>query len=404
MLSPKILTEQLSKTLARTDFSELGQKYEGKVRDNYVKGDKRWIVVTDRVSAFDRVLGTIPFKGQLLNQLAAWWFEETRDICPNHILSVPDPQVTLARNLTPLPLEIVVRGYLTGVTSTSIWTAYARGERVYAGHTLPDGLKKHQKLPTPLVTPSTKAEKGEHDETISREEAIRRGLVTPEEFDFLAEKALALFARGTEIAQKRGLILVDTKYEFGKDEQGQIYVMDEIHTPDSSRYWYIRTYEDRMKQQADPDALDKEFIRRYLVSVGYRGDGPPPPLPDDIRIEAANRYAQTFELLTGREFVPEPGDPATRIRKNLGEKAGLLRTARILITPRKGVLDPQGETVLSSLHSLGFTEVKNLRIGKYLEISLEGSMHANAKERLKEMCEKLLANPIVEDFQIELDS
>jgi phosphoribosylaminoimidazole-succinocarboxamide synthase len=402
MLSKEAVTAQLAHTLSRTDFPSLGEKYEGKVRDNYVRGDKRFIVVSDRVSAFDKVLGTIPFKGQLLNQLAAWWFEVTRDICENHLIETPDPQVTVARNLTPLPVELVVRAYLTGVTSTSIWTHYAQGKRVYAGHQLPEGMKKHQRLERPLVTPSTKAEKGAHDETISREEVLSRGLVSAADFDYIAEKALALFARGSEIAQKRGLILVDTKYEFGKDADGKIVLMDEIHTPDSSRYWYSRTYDDRMKQGGDPDALDKEFLRRYLVSVGYKGEGEPPPLPDDVRVEAALRYSQTFELLTGQEFTPEVGDPTARIRRNL-KLSGAARVAKVFITPRKGLLDPQGEAVSRSLVGLGFPEVKGVLVGKYLEVAVEEPDRQRAEARVREMCQKLLANPIIEDFRIELD-
>jgi phosphoribosylaminoimidazole-succinocarboxamide synthase len=394
------LTSQLSRTLARTDFPALGARYEGKVRDNYVKDGRRYLISTDRVSAFDRVLGTIPGKGQLLNEMAAWWFDQTRDLCPNHLLEIPDPQVMVARELRPLPIEVIVRGYLTGVTSTSIWTHYARGLREYAGHKLADGMVKHQKLPKALVTPSTKAEKGEHDETISRAEALSRGLVTAKEFDALEERALALFAKGTKIARDRGLILVDTKYEFGRDEKGEITLMDEIHTPDSSRYWYSRTYEDRMKQGGDPDALDKEFLRRYLVSVGYTGEGAPPVLPDDIRVEAGLRYAQTFELLTGKAFAPVLGDPLARMQKNLALLGGL-RSFKVFVTPRKGVLDPQGEAVAQSLSGLGFAEVRGVRVGRYIEVSVEERDAARAAARVEEMCKRLLTNPIIEDFTIE---
>lgn len=402
MIAKEVFASQLNQTLGRTQLHELGLRYEGKVRDNYTKGDIRYLIATDRVSAFDRVLGTIPFKGQILNQLAAWWFEQTKDLCPNHVLDIPDPQVTVAKNLTPLPMEVIVRSYLTGVTSTSIWTHYSQGKRVYAGHTLPDGMRKNQKLEKPLITPSTKAEKGEHDETISREEALARGLVTEKEFDEISEKALALFAKGAEIAQKRGLILVDTKYEFGKDKDGSILLMDEIHTPDSSRYWYSRTYDDRMKQGGEPDTLDKEFIRRYLVSIGYKGEGEPPVLPDEIRVEAAARYAQTFELLTGQELRPEMGDPLPRIRRRLGLEGKKL-TAKIYITPRAGILDPQGDAVSQSLVGLGFSEVKGARVGKFLEVSVEESDKTKALARVNEMCQKLLANPIIEDFRVEID-
>jgi phosphoribosylaminoimidazole-succinocarboxamide synthase len=402
MLSKEVITSQLTQTLGRTQLHELGLRYEGKVRDNYTKGDTRYLVATDRISAFDKVLGTIPLKGQILNQMAAWWFEQTKDICPNHVIDIPDPQVTVAKNLNPVPMEVIVRAYLTGVTSTSIWTHYSQGKRVYAGHTLPDGMRKHQRLEKPIITPSTKAEQGEHDETISREQALARGLVTEAEFDHIAEKAMALFNKGTEIAQKRGLILVDTKYEFGKDEAGNIFLMDEIHTPDSSRYWYSRTYDDRMKQGGDPDALDKEFVRRYLVSLGYKGEGEPPTLPDDIRVEAAARYAQTFELLTGREFAPDLGNPLTRIRQRLGLDGARCK-AKIFITPRAGVLDPQGDTVSQALHRLGFTETRSTRIGKYIELILEETDKGRAMTRATEMCQQLLANPIIEDFRIEIE-
>jgi phosphoribosylaminoimidazole-succinocarboxamide synthase len=318
------------------------------------------------------------------------------------LIDIPDPQVTVAKDLTPLPMEVIVRAYLTGVTSTSIWTHYSQGKRVYAGHELPDGMRKNQRLEKPLITPSTKAEKGEHDETISRAEALARNLVTEKEFDEIAEKALALFAKGTEIAQKRGMILVDTKYEFGKDKDGNILLMDEIHTPDSSRYWYSRTYDDRMKQGGDPDALDKEYVRRYLVSLGYKGDGEPPALPDDIRAEASARYAQTFELLTGRELQPEQGEPLARIRRRLGLE-GAKRTAKIFITPRAGILDPQGDAVSRALGGMGFSEVRGARVGKFLEITLEETDNAKAIERINEMCQRLLANPIIEDYRIEIE-
>lgn len=394
------LSALLSHTLARTELHALGARYEGKVRDNYTKDGRRFLVSTDRVSAFDRVLGTIPGKGQLINRMAAWWFEQTREICPNHVLDVPDPQVTIAEELRPLPLEIIVRAYLTGVTSTSIWTHYARGVRTYAGHALPEGMVKHQRLPAPIVTPSTKAEKGEHDVTISRAEAIARGLVSARDFDEIEARALALFAKGSEVAQQRGLILVDTKYEFGRSADGSIKLMDEIHTPDSSRYWYSRTYEDRMKQALDPDALDKEFLRRYLISVGYQGEGAPPVLPDDIRLEAGLRYAQTYALLTGEPFVPVAGDPLARIQRNLALFGGT-RLFKVFVTPRRGVLDPQGDTVAQALTAMGFAELRGVRVGRYLEVSVEERDPAKARARVEEMCRRLLTNPIIEDFSVE---
>jgi phosphoribosylaminoimidazole-succinocarboxamide synthase len=299
-------------------FAALGEHYGGKVRENFTRDGERTIVVTDRVSAFDVVLGTIPLKGQVLNMLATHWFERTAAILPNHVLRVPDPQVTVAIECTPVPVELVVRGYLTGTTSTSIWRAYERGLRTFCGHPLPDGMRKHEKLPTNLVTPSTKAPKGAHDESVAKDELFRRGLVEPALFDELEQRALALFAFGQAEAASRGLILADTKYELGRAPDGRIVLIDEIHTPDSSRYWYADGYERAMSAGEDPRALDKEFLRRWLVAQGFAGDGPPPPLTDDVRVEAAQRYIETAEVVTGRAFVPDLEAPLPRLLRNLG--------------------------------------------------------------------------------------
>jgi phosphoribosylaminoimidazole-succinocarboxamide synthase len=317
-IDSELLRAQCARTLDATDFPALGTKYEGKVRDSYVKDGRRTIVVTDRISAFDRVLGTIPFKGQVLNQIAAFWFERTRDVAPNHVLSVPDPNVTVGRECALVPIEFVVRGYLTGVTGTSIWTAYARGDRVYCGHRLPEGLRKHERLPKPLLTPTTKAEQGAHDELTSREGAIASGAISAELYDRAEAMVLRLFAEGQEWARKQGLILVDTKYELGIDPDGRLVVIDEIHTPDSSRYWYLDSYEQAMAAGSDPKAMDKEYVRRWLAERGYKGDGAPPPLPDDVRCEAARRYVETYERITGQAFVPDVEPPVARIRRNLG--------------------------------------------------------------------------------------
>src|SRR5512145_2309050 len=248
----KLLQELCHRTLERTDFRGLGLRSEGKVRDSYVGEKRRTIVVTDRVSCFDVVVGTIPLKGQVLNQMAAFWFEKTRHIAPNHLVSVPDPSVSIVREVKILPVEFVTRAYLTGVTSTSIWTAYAKGAREYCGHRLPDGLAKHQKLPHAIVTPTTKAEQGEHDELTSRAEIVRRGAMSAELYDEAEALALKLFAAGSEWAASRGLILVDTKYEFGLDDAGKLVLADEIHTPDSSRYWYLDGYAQSLSEGADP--------------------------------------------------------------------------------------------------------------------------------------------------------
>jgi phosphoribosylaminoimidazole-succinocarboxamide synthase len=317
MIDTEILRAQLARTLARTDLAGQGTKYEGKVRDNYSRAGRRVIVVTDRISAFDVVLGTIPFKGQVLNQLAAYWFEATRHLAPNHVIAVPDPCVTVAHECQPLPVEFVMRGYLTGVTTTSIWYAYERGAREFCGHRLADGMKKHQRLERPLLTPSTKAEHGFHDESVSREQILAMGALDAETFDRAAALAEALFAFGQEQARARGMILVDTKYEMGRAPDGTLVLIDEIHTPDSSRYWYAEDYEERLARGEDPRALDKEYVRRHLAAQGYRGDGPPPPLEDEVRVEAARRYIEAYEIVTGRTFVPDAEDPLPRIERNL---------------------------------------------------------------------------------------
>ncbi|MBK7578816.1 MAG: phosphoribosylaminoimidazolesuccinocarboxamide synthase [Myxococcales bacterium] len=309
----------LGHTLDKTDLPELGKKYEGKVRDNYSARDgKRFIVVTDRISAFDRILGTLPLKGQLLNHVAAWWFEKTRDVAPNHVLSVPDPNVLVAEECTPLPVEMVMRAYLTGTTSTSIWIHYETGAREFCGHRLPDGMKKHQRLPEPILTPSTKAEKGGHDVSASRAEILRISGIAPADFDAAAAMAQALFAAGQRICAERGLILVDTKYELGKTRDGRIVVIDEIHTPDSSRFWRANSYEERFSSGNDPESFDKEYLRRWLSERGFVGDGPIPEIPDDIRVEATRRYIEAVETITGEAFVPNLEEPVARMRRNLG--------------------------------------------------------------------------------------
>jgi len=313
-----LLRDTCNKTLVRTDLSELGAREEGKVRDSYLAGERRFIVVTDRVSCFDIVVGTLPFKGQVLNQIAAFWLEKTAGIATNHLLEVPDPNVSLVRNCRPLPVEFIYRGYLTGSTSTSIWTAYARGERSYCGHSLPEGLARHERLPEPLLTPTTKAARGEHDMLTSRDEIIASGALDADLYDEAARITGALFAEGQRWAESRGLILVDTKYELGLDEHGALVVIDEIHTPDSSRYWYRDAYQRAMSEGRDPEALDKEYVRRWLGEQGYRGDGPPPEIPVEVRCEAARRYIEAFEQLTGRGFEPNTEAPLPRIRRNLG--------------------------------------------------------------------------------------
>jgi phosphoribosylaminoimidazole-succinocarboxamide synthase len=312
------LYQGLHATLDRTDLNELGTKYEGKVRDNYSTMDgRRYIVVTDRISAFDRVLGTIPFKGQLLTSMAAFWFEKTRHIAPNHMIAVPDPNVMECVECQPLPVELVVRSYITGVTSTSIWTHYRDGKREFCGHKLPEGLKKNDKLPHAIVTPSTKAAKGGHDVSASRDEILAMTGMSAAQFDTAAQMALALFAAGQAHAAANGLILVDTKYEFGLRPDGEVVVIDEIHTPDSSRYWFAESYEERHALGEEPESFDKEYVRRWLSGEGYTGDGAPPALPDEIRVEAARRYVEAYDRITGMKFSPDTSPPIARIRRNL---------------------------------------------------------------------------------------
>jgi phosphoribosylaminoimidazole-succinocarboxamide synthase len=313
-----LLRDQCEQTLDRTEFSELGALESGKVRDNYVAGDRRFIVATDRVSCFDVVVSTLPFKGQLLNQLAAFWFEHTRELARNHLLEVPDPNVSVVQECEPLPVEFVFRAYLTGSSSTSIWTAYDRGEREYCGHRLPDGLYKHEKLREALLTPTTKAEQGEHDELTSREELIASGRISAEHYDEAATIGKTLFEEGCRWAESRGLILVDTKYEMGLDREGEIVVIDEIHTPDSSRYWHRDSYERALSQGEDPTQLDKEYLRRWLGDRGYRGEGKWPEIPVDVRCEATRRYIEAYEQVTGRAFEPDSRAVKQRIRSNLG--------------------------------------------------------------------------------------
>lgn len=312
------LRKGLSLTLDASDFSFLGSKYEGKVRDNYSTQDgRRFIIVSDRISAFDRVLGTLPFKGQILNRVAAFWFEETKDLVPNHVIGTPDPVVMECRECKPLLVEMVVRAYLTGVSSTAILTAYKKGEREFCGHPLPEGMKAHQALPEPILTPTTKAALGDHDENASREQILARGEVTEAQFDAAAAYAMTLFAYGQRKCAERGLILVDTKYEFGIDADGTLRVIDEIHTPDSSRFWFADSYEQCMAEGKAPQSFDKEYVRRWLASEGFNGDGPIPTIPDEVRLEAARRYIEACETVMGEAFTPDLESPLPRLEHNL---------------------------------------------------------------------------------------
>ncbi len=322
------LRAQLSQTLTHVPYRAIGTRtlprYDGKVRDCFIDGERgeRIIVVTDRLSAFDAVVGTIPFKGQVLNQLAQFWFELTGDLAPNHMLRVPDPNVMIARECEPLPVELVMRAYLTGVTSTSIWKAYEAGARTFCGHALPEGMTKNVALPKAILTPSTKAAKGDHDVSVSKDELLAMGRIAPDVYERAAAIAEKLFAAGQAHAAKQGLILADTKYEMGLDKDGSIVVIDEIHTPDSSRYWFAGDYEERLARGEEPSSFDKEYVRRWLsADAKWNGDGPPPTLPDDVRMEAARRYIGSYERVTGRTFVPDLREPVARIATAIGATA-----------------------------------------------------------------------------------
>jgi phosphoribosylaminoimidazole-succinocarboxamide synthase len=314
MIPENRIRAELSHTLNETALKGIGERQQGKVRESYVQQDRRIIVTTDRVSAFDCIIGTIPFKGQVLNQLAGFWFEKTRNIVPNHVIAIPDPNVMVVHECEQLPLEFIVRGYVTGVTKTSAWYNYERGVRNFCGNPLPEGLKKDQKLARPILTPTTKHEK--HDRPISREEAIQEGLIDAATFDAAAEICFRLFDAGVKHAATRGLILVDTKYELGK-LNGHLVASDEVHTPDSSRYWFADTYEELFKAGKDQRKIDKEYVREWLVSQGFRGDGNPPALTEEVRIEAARRYIQAYETVTGLDFKVTDEPVVQRIEKAL---------------------------------------------------------------------------------------
>lgn len=332
MIPEHDLRAQLPHTLRQADFPALGPLYRGKVRDNYSRGDQIVMITTDRVSAFDHVLGTIPFKGEVLSRLTLFWFDQVKDLAPTHLVSAPDPSVMVVKRAKALPIEIIVRGYITG----SLWRDYQSGKAAAYGIDWPKGLAKDQRFDQPIITPSTKAEYGQHDEPISEADILERGLVAPEVWAEAVAIARRLFARGQEWARSRGLILVDTKYEMGivPEEDGfagrraeakpqhpatdRLMVIDEIHTPDSSRYWVEATYEARFSRGEEPDMLDKENIRQWLIKEhGFSGQGSPPALTDDVRVMLATKYIEVYERLTGEKFESQVGSVEERIRANL---------------------------------------------------------------------------------------
>lgn len=312
-------SQLIANCLTDAEYGDLPGFSRNKVRDAYQLPDRRRLLIsTDRQSAFDQVLAAVPYKGQVLTQTARYWFDETKDICPNHVISYPDPNVVLVKDLDMLPIEMVVRGYLTGSTSTSIWTMYSRGQRELYGHQFPEGLRKNQRLPAPIITPSTKPapeHHGAHDEPTTGAEILSTQIVTTRQWHDLTEKSLALFARGQELAARKGLILVDTKYEFGLDENGDIVVADEVHTPDSSRYWIADTYQKKFEAGEEPDSLDKEFLRLWITSQCDPYKDPIPEIPAEILIEFSNKYVALFETLTGLEF--ETLDPSVSVRDRI---------------------------------------------------------------------------------------
>ncbi len=320
MLDADALTAHLDNILSDATIPELPNHYRGKVRDNYDLPDgRRIIIATDRLSAFDRIITAIPFKGEVLTQIARFWFDGTREICPNHVIEYPDPNVLVCHRLAIMPVEIVVRDYLTGTTATSIWPMYKAGRREIYGIRFPDGLRENQKLPATIITPTTKALDGGHDEPLTPEEITGGGLLTHQQWRTVSDLALALFAHGRAIAAKRGLILVDTKYEFGFDETGRIILADEIHTPDSSRYWIHESYKRRFAAGQPPESLDKDFVRRWVSERCDPYRDPIPEIPRDVILEAARIYIDVFETITGQNFVAaEPDMPVlARIRANL---------------------------------------------------------------------------------------
>ena len=310
----------LDNTLTNTELVAKSKK-TGKVRDQYDLGEKLALITTDRQSAFDRVLASIPFKGQVLNLTSAWWFDQTKDIIQNHVLSIPDPNVTIAKKCDVFPIEFVVRGYITGSTSTSLWTVYNNGDREYCGNALPEGLKKNQKLDENMITPTTKDEN--HDMPISPEAIVNDGWMTSEDWNFCSQKAMQLFDFGQRTALENGMILVDTKYEMGKDSNGKIVLIDEIHTPDSSRYWIAESYNDRIEKNKEPQNIDKEFLRLWFVdNCDPYNDDTLPEAPLDLVAELSSRYIYLYETITGSVFpFPNTGKPIQdRINENIEEK------------------------------------------------------------------------------------
>jgi phosphoribosylaminoimidazole-succinocarboxamide synthase len=322
MISPSELARYAHYTLPEAVIPELPGYYRGKVRENYdLANGRRILIASDRISAFDRDIAVIPLKGQVLTQTARFWFERTQSLCPNHVIEYPDPNVLVCKRLSMMPVEIVVRDYLAGTTSTSILQMYKQGRREMYGHRFPEGLRDNQKLPQTIITPTTKADQGDHDAPLSADEIVARRLLTADQWREVSEKALALFACGRETAARQGLILVDTKYEFGFDEKGAIVLADEVHTPDSSRYWLAATYPARLAAGAPPDTLDKDYIRRWVAERCDPYRDAVPEIPPEVVLRAAATYVDVYQKVTGREFaLPDLAvPPLVRVRENLAK-------------------------------------------------------------------------------------
>ena len=318
MLSKQKIIENIPNVLKTVTISGFGKKHQGKVRDIYISKGKRIFITTDRQSAFDKVLGFIPFKGQVLTSISSFWFEKTKDIVQNHLISVPDPNILLVKECKLIPIEMVVRGYITGVTDTSIWRSYEKGERVIYGIKFPEGLKKNQKLKEAVITPTTKADYGQHDERLTEKKILEKKIVSPRIWKEMKKVSLALFERGQKICDKAGIILVDTKYEFGLDEKGKLILIDEIHTPDSSRYWIKKTYKERLKKGIEPQSYDKEPLRIWFKEQGYTGKGKIPQMPPEFLAKMSVLYMSIYEKITGKKFkLDMTKDVNKRIKDNL---------------------------------------------------------------------------------------
>ena len=326
-----MVPEDLIQMLLPIAFSGTGRaEGNGKVREWWeLEHSTRFIATTDRLSAFDRVLAHVPFKGQVLNELSAFWFRQTADIIDNHLISVPDPHCSVVRLAKPLPIEVVVRGYITGVTSTALWRRYELGERVIYGQRFPEGMRKNQKLPRPIITPTTKGGQTGHDERLEPREVVEQGCLDAHTWSAVQDAAIALFERGTEVAIRAGLILVDTKYEFGLKPDGRLMLIDEVHTPDSSRFWLASSYAERFEAGQEPESRDKEFVRLAYAEKGYRGEGEPPRMPDALWVQASLIYQDLYERLTGMDFVPSAYPVEGRVLEALARERAVRKGVEV---------------------------------------------------------------------------